>query len=104
MQGSRSREFSGDPVSEPEEAHLREEYETQEYDTEEDDSEDDELEATELRHVNNARSRAPRLSRVLSSERPQVHWYDPVKKFWRHEIRIAVPHVDCRDHLGRCMP
>ncbi len=58
---------------------------------------DDELEATELRHM---RGDKPRLSRVLTPGKPMLHWYDPLKRLWRHHIRMSVPHDDCRDHLG----
>lgn len=75
-------------VEQPEPAHLP--LETQ------NDSEDEDLEATELRSVDGRR-----LSRLLSSNRPTKTWYDPIRRYWRHEIRISVPHVDCRDHLGR---
>ena len=54
-------------------------------------------EATELHAVD---ERPRRISRIISSNMPQKHWYDPIKKVWRHHIRISVPHVDCRDHLG----
>ena len=83
----------GEAIREPEPAHVHDE------DTES----DSELEATELRPVTffeNDPKRRPRLSRVLTPEKPLIHWYDPMKKFWRHHIRISVPHVDCRDHLG----
>lgn len=71
-------------IPEPEPAHFQS------------DSEDDDREATELRST-------PRLSHILPSERAQreQHWYSPLEIFWRHHIRLSVPHVDCRDHLGR---
>jgi hypothetical protein len=75
-------------LDEPQPAHVREE----QY------ASDDELEATELRRM---ASNKPRLSRVLTPGTPMVHWYDPMRRFWRHHIRISVPHVDCRDHLGK---
>lgn len=31
----------------------------------------------------------------------QPRWYHIVENFWKHYIQLAVPHVDCRDHLGR---
>lgn len=75
-------------VHEPEPAHIDEARHQS----------DDELEATELRPV--VRCDKPRLSRVITPGQPMVHWYDPFKRFWRHEIRVSVPHDDCRDHLG----
>ncbi|KAK4499689.1 hypothetical protein PRZ48_010207 [Zasmidium cellare] len=87
MEQRNSQQVSGDPVRqipEPEPAYLR------------DTDSDDEREATELRSV----ASRQRVSRVLSFELPQEHWYDPVRKFWRHHVRISVPHVDCRDHLA----
>jgi len=59
----------------------------------------DEPEATELRDVT-AAAQGRRASRILSPQQHDPHWYDPVKKFWRHHVRISVPHDDCRDHLG----
>lgn len=62
---------------------------------------DDELEATELRDVSaSAGATIVRASRILSPAKDKGHWYDPLYKFWRHHIRITVPHDDCRDHLG----
>ena len=59
---------------------------------------DDELEATELRDVSAGDSaHAPRVQSLTQHKR---HWYNPIHKFWRHHIRISVPHNDCRDHLG----
>ncbi|KAK5171946.1 uncharacterized protein LTR77_003583 [Saxophila tyrrhenica] len=75
-------------VHEPEPAHIDEQRRES----------DDELEATELRQMRG--DKPARLSRVITPGKPLVHWYDPVKKFWRHQIRISVPHVDCRDHLA----
>ena len=85
-------EASGDVVYRPQLAHIREEYQ----------SDEELLEATELRPVScDVKDSRLSLSRVLSPGRPRIHWYDPVKKFWRHNIRISVPHEDCRDHLGK---
>ena len=84
-------EASGDVIQRPEPVHTPDQYDTET---------DSELEATELRHMSQEIERLPRLSHVLSPGQPMVHWYDPVKKFWRHQIRISVPHDDCRDHLG----
>ena len=90
MDGRPQDEASGDEIHRPETAHVREEIDS-----------DDELEATELQPVDNdAVSQLPRLSHVLTPRKPMIYWYDPIKRFWRHEIRISVPHEDCRDHLG----
>ena len=92
-------EASGDliEIAEPAAAHLRDDPSTvnDKYDSE------DEREATELRPITNDKLMLPRVSRVLSPEKPQFYWYDPIKRFWRHNIRISVPHEDCRDHLGK---
>lgn len=88
---------------EPAPAHLRESHEARRPSSASTVSDhalssDDDREATELRPVVPT---ARPLSRVLSPDTPpQPRWYDPVKRYWRHEIRISVPHVDCRDHLG----
>lgn len=82
-----------DTIEGPEPAHLRDEQHASEQH-----ASDDELEATELRLVDNDK---PRLSRVITPDKPMVRWYDPFRRFWRHQIRISVPHVDCRDHLGK---
>ncbi|KXT18728.1 hypothetical protein AC579_2690 [Pseudocercospora musae] len=58
---------------------------------------DDEREAQELHEV--ATAPRQRMSRVLSPGTAQESCCGPVKKFWRHHVRIDVPHVDCRDHL-----
>lgn len=84
-------EISGDVVHRPDPAHVRGEHEL-----------GDELEATELGPMDGEnKTQRPRLSRVLSEGMPTAHWYDPIKRVWRHEVRISVPHEDCRDHLGR---
>lgn len=101
-----SDEYLMSPPSQPEPVHLRrdshEERRPSSVTTVSDhpSSSEDEREATELRPVSSERQR---LSRVLSPGKPPEHWYDPVKRYWRHEIRISVPHVDCRDHLGESM-
>ncbi|KXT07606.1 hypothetical protein AC578_10152 [Pseudocercospora eumusae] len=59
---------------------------------------DDEREAQELYEV--ATEPRQRLGQVLSPRPAQNSWCGPVKKFWRHSVRIDVPHVDCRDHLA----
>lgn len=92
-------EAAGDAIFAPEPAHVREEHEPHAF---EELTSDDELEATELRPVRAVEDQLPRLSHILSPGKPQLHWYDPVKKYWRHHIRISVPHEDCRDHLGMC--
>ena len=88
-------EASGDVIQRPEPAHSIERYDTE--------SDDDELEATELREISEESERMPRLSHVISPQKPMIRWYDPVKKFWRHNVRISVPHDDCRDHLGESL-
>lgn len=89
-------EGSEDVIDVPEPAHSLERHPTES---------DDELEATELRQLGAEPERParPTLSHVISPGKPMIHWWDPVKKFWRHQVRITVPHVDCRDHLGECM-
>ncbi|KAF2723223.1 hypothetical protein K431DRAFT_201153, partial [Polychaeton citri CBS 116435] len=27
-------------------------------------------------------------------------WHAPLRKFWRHQVRVSVRHEDCRDHLA----
>lgn len=78
------------PVPEPEPAHTRR--------SDADSDSDDEREATELRDVSPGHRWH---SRALTPPSAELHWYDPVKKFWRHHVRITVPHDDCRDHLGK---
>lgn len=83
-------------VPEPQPAHTRRS------DAETDS--DNEREATELRSVPSRQQSGRQNSRILSSP-PSIsttsHWYDPVRKFWRHCVIISVPHDDCRDHLGK---
>ncbi|EGP87391.1 uncharacterized protein MYCGRDRAFT_93582 [Zymoseptoria tritici IPO323] len=78
----RSYEASGDipSIPEPEPAHLHS-----------GDSSDDEREATELRDV-----WRPAVRRNV---RP-AHWYDGLQRWWKRNVYLSVPHVDCRDHLG----
>ncbi|KAF7195206.1 hypothetical protein HII31_03412 [Pseudocercospora fuligena] len=75
-----------DSIPEPEPAHIP------------DGIPDDEREAQELHEV--ATEPRQRISRVLSPAIAQESWCGPLKKFWRHHVRIDVPHVDCRDHLA----
>ncbi|GAB7363525.1 hypothetical protein MBLNU230_g3794t1 [Neophaeotheca triangularis] len=70
-------------IPEPEPAHLNPEHH----------GSDDEREATELRDTSH-------LSRPEHQPPQQQHWYTPVQQFWRHQIQLSVPHVDCRDHLA----
>lgn len=87
------RRTSQDVVPEPEPAHTRRsEAES-----------DDEREATELQSVTSTQHSGRRRSRVLSpsSASSKLHWYDPLSKYWRHNVNITVPHDDCRDHLGK---
>ena len=97
MDDRQQDEAPGDVIQQPEPAHVHEE----QYHS------DSDLEATELRPVTPVEhdlKRPPRLSRLITPEKPLVRWYDPIKRFWRHQIRISVPHVDCRDHLGKSTP
>lgn len=90
---ARQRRRSNGVVPEPEPAHTRRS------DAESDS--DNDREATELQDVTSPPEQR-RLSRILSPPaRPQSHWYDGGRKFWRHNVRITVPHDDCRDHLGK---
>ncbi|EME79230.1 uncharacterized protein MYCFIDRAFT_143425 [Pseudocercospora fijiensis CIRAD86] len=77
----------GDLIPEPEPAYIP------------DGIPDDEREAQELHQV--ASEPRERISRILSpGTTAQESWFGPVKNFWRHHVRIDVPHVDCRDHLA----
>ncbi|KAH9827081.1 hypothetical protein Tdes44962_MAKER09831 [Teratosphaeria destructans] len=60
---------------------------------------DDEREATEL-HGIKPHDETRRISRIISPDEPTVNRWDPVRRFWRHHVRISVPHDDCRDHLA----
>jgi len=101
---------SGDPIPEPEPAHTALTTASAKtlngHDPAEISDDERELEATELRpvrqHRNTKKPKPKATSRVLSPGRPVLHWYDPIRKLWRHQIRLSVPHVDCRDHLGEC--
>ncbi|KAM3420350.1 hypothetical protein BST61_g3631 [Cercospora zeina] len=43
----------------------------------------------------------PRISRILTpSTHSSISPFTPLKKLWRHNVQLAVPHVDCRDHLA----
>ncbi len=93
-------EAAGDTVQLPELAHVRDSVETHRDETDS----DSELEATELRDMRDSvTSTLPRISHVLSLGMAPVYWYDPFKRFWRHQVRITVPHDDCRDHLGKSL-
>ncbi|WPB01722.1 uncharacterized protein RHO25_006353 [Cercospora beticola] len=42
-----------------------------------------------------------RISRILTpSTISSISPFTPLKKFWRHNVQLTVPHVDCRDHLA----
>jgi hypothetical protein len=92
------RPISQHLVPEPQPAHTR----RSDADTES----DNEREATELRSVPSFQQSGRQNSRILSSP-PAIstnsHWYNlnPARRFWRHCVRITVPHDDCRDHLGK---
>jgi hypothetical protein len=91
-------ESFGEVIQRPEPAHSPP-HSLERYETES----DDELEATELRQLSQEIERLPPVSHIISPGKPMVHWYDPIRKFWRHEVRISVPHEDCRDHLGESL-
>lgn len=78
-----------DYIPEPEPAHIP------------DGIPDEEREAQELHEV--APPPTP-IRRILSPGVPAENCYDPVKKVWRNHVRMTVPHVDCRDHLGEYQP
>ena len=61
------------------------------------------FEAEELRLLERSRASLPRLSHVLTPNRPVARWYEHVFKLWRHTVQITVPHADCRDHLGESL-
>jgi hypothetical protein len=84
MERRRSSKPSGDGgvIPEPEPAHLASDH-----------GSDDEREATEMREG----ARASSVRRVNPGE---DMWY-PVRKWWRENIRLSVPSVDCRDHYGQ---
>ncbi|KAK3636449.1 hypothetical protein LTR56_014236 [Elasticomyces elasticus] len=90
-----SSQPSGDKakgIPEPEEAHIRDDASTLH------DRPDDEREAFDL-HTSGERTKR-RVSRVISPGNAMRAWHDPLRKLWRHHIRLSVPHVDCRDHLA----
>jgi hypothetical protein len=51
-------------------------------------------EATELDDASEFR-------RVVIQRHPRQGFFGTVQRFWRSSVRLSVPHVDCRDHLGR---
>jgi hypothetical protein len=55
---------------------------------------DDQREATELGDASDFR-------RVVVKRLPRSGLAGKVRRFWRSSVRLSVPHVDCRDHLGR---
>lgn len=70
-----------------------------------DNGEHDGLEATELAVTSGPSSPsdsapAPPLRRLTThpDQRPKRLGY--VRRFWRHHVRVNVPHDLCRDHLG----
>jgi hypothetical protein len=56
-------------------------------------------EATELEryHTNTTDASA-------STQGPCEGHFVSIRKFWRRQISLAVPHVKCRDHLGMLTP
>lgn len=57
-----------------------------------------EREATELEDVAILSQRTSRLASINPS--PPA-WIESLSKVWRQQIRVSVPHADCRDHLGK---
>lgn len=90
MEQRQRDERLGEPIPEPEAVHTRPS-------TPQDES-DDEREATELYTVRGRETGHQQLAAVRNPT--NLHWYEPIKKLWIHHIRLSVPHVDCRDHLG----
>lgn len=103
MDSEPADEAVGDVISVPEAAHIRRDsHESYETTLQDETDSDSELEATELRRLSREiHSTLQPISHILSPGKPMIHWYDPIKKLWRHQIRISVPHDDCRDHLGK---
>jgi len=91
-------EPAGGTLEVPKPAHLPREWAESPLPDDTTDS-DSELEATELHRLNDNPT-VVGLSHILSPGDPMLHWYDPIKRLWRHQIRISVPHADCRDHLA----
>ena len=58
---------------------------------------DDGREAIDLPRVATTESRQENIS---NSGTTAHDCHDPVRKFWRNHVRLSLPHVDCRDHLG----
>ncbi|KAK4565386.1 hypothetical protein LTR86_004003, partial [Recurvomyces mirabilis] len=96
LEDRRASQPSGDKhIPEPEPVHIRDHGDTIQNETD-----DDEREASELRTPAQLQAtKQKRISRIISPGLPRTSWYGGVQKLWRHNIQIAVPHVDCRDHL-----
>lgn len=82
-------------IPEPEPAHIQDH----------DGVPEDEREAIDLHTPAQRKAgKQRRESRVLSPNRSRTYGGTlgkEVAKVWRHGVAISVPHVDCRDHLGR---
>ena len=71
--------------------------------------EEDEREATELHHVTGRRSsecstetdHQQSWSALRLRRQKPPKWYDPLVKFWAHNVSVTVPVNARRDHLGR---
>ncbi|GAB1727625.1 hypothetical protein NU195Hw_g4700t1 [Hortaea werneckii] len=57
---------------------------------------DHEREATELRTM----AEPHRTRQVTMTPGKPQQWHAGIKRLWRHNIRLSVPHADCRDHLA----
>lgn len=90
MEGRAASQKSEHVIPEPETAHTP--HTSGDY-------EDDDREATELRDARHPITRIP-ISRLNRPQPTPPRWYDPIRKFWRHQVRTTVPHDDCRDHFA----
>jgi hypothetical protein len=67
----------------------------------------DEREDTELTQVRrNYTLTSSRQQGTPSARKPSTLWEHAtyaVASFWKHQISLTVPHVMCRDHLGRSL-
>lgn len=76
----------------------------------EQDVNDYEREATELAHIKDDQGhqdpKQPNQASVQWRTKKQIRcenirWYDPFVRWWRRYVDLAVPHIECRDHLGK---
>jgi hypothetical protein len=95
--GDRRHEHAINAIPEPEAAHINR--------PDDDEIPDDEREAIDLHTpAQQKASKQKRGSRVLSPNRSSTYGWkfgEVVARLWRHNVTISVPHVDCRDHLGK---